>query len=132
MRPTSSRSSRRWHGVAHGKVKVSVTKDRPGHVRKFAAGGDVVGTLHIRPSAEEPDLTEVVLEPIGYSELLPSTDKIEVVKKFIADNPGCTTTAIRQGVPGDNNQVDDAVGKLVEDRTVHVEVRGKGRYHSIA
>jgi KaiC/GvpD/RAD55 family RecA-like ATPase len=46
----------------HGKVDVSILKDRPGSVREFAVGSERVGTLHVEPVPEDPDRVWIHLE----------------------------------------------------------------------
>jgi hypothetical protein len=52
-----------------GKVVVTVTKDRPGSVRKFAADGKRIGTMHLRPVPERgPYALDVTIEPPSFEE----------------------------------------------------------------
>ena len=51
------------------------------------------------------------------------------VKKFIKENPGCSGNAIRSGVDGDNNTIDNARRKLVKDEFVCAHQKGQAQCH---
>ncbi len=110
----------------HGKVKLTIAKDRPGFLRQHAADGKALGTLNL-PSDEAGNIIASIERP-SYSDLVPDRGVVEAVAAWIGENPGHSKRAIRAGVSPHNRDVDDAVDQLaLEGRAQNVS---KGSKHA--
>jgi hypothetical protein len=107
-----------------GTVKVTVVKDRPGQVRKFAGKGKEVGTMHLRPAPDRgPDDLDITVEATTYAESLGiDAELLETVVEFVAANPKTSTRKIREEVGGNAEQVGDAI----QDAAVKGRIRNAG------
>lgn len=83
----------------HGKVAVTVTKDRPGSVRRDAGGAKAVGTMHLRPVPERgPDAVDVTIEPPSYEEDHDRfEDTVAVVATWLAEQPEPVSQNVAEG-----------------------------------
>ena len=112
----------------HGKVDVSILKDRPGTVRMTASGGKKVGTLHVMPS-EHPEGVEMYLEPAAPMTDLSrgaTTDAMERVSRYVEDNAGVSRTTAYKSAGGDWDDNKDALDVLTEEGYISVEEREHG------
>lgn len=102
-----------------GKIKLTVDKDRPGHVRGAAASSRTVGTANITPT-DDGDLTIVIEAP----EAMPTNDAgrnrpthvMERVSNLLATLPdGASKAAIEREIHGKAEVTRDALARLVEE-----------------
>ena len=114
-----------------GRVKITVTKDRPGHVRAFADEGRVA---EARLCSHDDGTVTVTLEaPEGAAAFRPTT-LMERVSRAVEDEPGVGTNAIRRAVKGRANFVQEALSRLIEEKYVDRRQDGDGkavRHYSI-
>jgi hypothetical protein len=114
----------------HGKVEVSILKDRPGTVRTAASGGKKVGTLHVMPSPERPEGVEMYLEPptgllIDLSRGA-SSGAMERVSRYVEDHAGISRTSAYKSAGGDWDDNKDALDVLVEEGYLTLDEREHG------
>lgn len=116
-----------------GLVKVTVAKDRPGHVRQYAEGGQVA-LMRLGSDAETGAVT-VMLDPpdsAGEGGQWRPTLLMERVSRHVEGEPGATRNRIRESVRGKNDYVDTALGILVQEGYVERRPEGKAyRHHSL-
>jgi hypothetical protein len=108
-----------------GHVKLGVTKDRPGHLRRHAVGkriADVTVT-----STEDGTVTIAVDAPETHNGAFRPTVLMGRVHEAIAATPGISKNAIRASVQGKNEAKDLALELLVGEG--YVEVRREGQSH---
>jgi hypothetical protein len=109
----------------HGKVEITVLKDRPGQVRKQATGGKTVGTMHVKPAPERQG-TEVYIEgPSMFGGLQPEA-AMERVSRYIEQHNGASRTKVVDEAGGDKMDNRDALGYLVADGYVEEEIKPWG------
>lgn len=116
-----------------GTLKLTVHKDRPGHVRGFAA--ENVAALVDLSSHDEGDRVVVTLRPpdvdADRSTFRP-TVLMERVSRAIEDAPGLSQRAIRDTVKGTKTDVKLlALELLIAEGNVRVEPDGQARRHYI-
>lgn len=113
----------------HGITKVSVTKDRPGHVRQHAAG-TAIAELHL--TSTETGVTAQLRPPSGASDddqpFRPSV-VMERVSKALERGPSLTMTALRKAVKGRSDYVDLAAQLLEAEGFIGTHRNGQARYH---
>jgi hypothetical protein len=110
-----------------GRVKVTVTKDRPGHVRAFADEGRVAEV--VLSSADGGSVTVRLEAPEGGA--FRPTTLMERVSRVVEDEPGVGTNAIRRTVKGRAKFVQDALAVLIDEGYVdrRGDVDGKAARH---
>jgi hypothetical protein len=107
-----------------GRVKITVTKDRPGHVRAFADEGRVA---EARLQSHDDGTVTVTLEaPEGAGAFRPTT-LMERVSRAVEDEPGVGTNAIRRTVKGRAKFVQEALARLIEEGHVDRRQDGDGK-----
>lgn len=119
-----------------GKLKLTVSKDRPGQVRAVSAGAKAAGTAYIDSTAgdstscwiEPPDL-----RPAGEKPAFRPTMLMERISKFLADVPdgsdGVATRGVINGVSGNDKAIGIGLGILVEEGFVTKTLTGSGAFH---
>jgi hypothetical protein len=112
-----------------GLLKVQVVKDRHGHIRGHAQGSEIAlvrittadnGT-HVAVTIDPPDGTA--------GDAFRPTVLMERVSRFLAENPGASVNAIRHGVHGNNNVIDQAVRVLIAERYIECRQQGQAKRH---
>ena len=99
---------------------MTVTKDRPGHVRAIALGAKAVGVAHLRSGGE--DKVRIMIEPLrekngGFR----PTHLMERVSKLLeASVGGLSKNAVEKGVEGKNDAIRIACQTLIDDGFVSV------------
>jgi hypothetical protein len=105
-----------------GLVKVKVTKDRPGHIRRYAEG-DRIADMRL---FSDGSAVTVELDPPGEAgALLRPTGQMERVSRTLEQDPGLSKRAIRAAVSGRNDVIDLALELLIAEG--YVEPRPDGR-----
>lgn len=111
-----------------GVIRLSVDKDRQGHVRGLAVGGSYLGRVHVTPSG---DGIEMTIEPPSVGEdgqLQPPrpTGYMERVSRALEGVPGgLSKNQIRQVIGGRPTYVIDAINELEKGGFVKVSRRGQ-------
>jgi len=115
-----------------GSSKLSITKDRPGHLRPIAVNGNKDLAL-VNYIAGENGKLSIRLDPIGAGEsTFRPTYLMERISQAVEGEPGITKNGIRQAVHGKNDAKDTALAILIEEGFIRLEVAGQShRHHSI-
>lgn len=113
----------------HGITKITVTKDRPGHVRRFAAG-TTVAELHL--TSNDAGVT-ADLRATGSAgdddEPFRPTAIMERISKALEHSPALTIRALRAAVKGRNEYKDLALELLIAEGYVGAHKQGQSKYH---
>jgi hypothetical protein len=107
-----------------GMSRLSVTKDRPGHVRQHAEG-DYIAEMRV---LSRPDHVRIQLDPPSEREPFRPTVLMERISRAIEESPGLNKNGVR-GLRGNNDAKETALRLLVEEKFVHVEQDGQARKH---
>ena len=113
-----------------GKVKVTVAKDRPGHVRQIAGEGAKVAEIRLASHPEGAVSIEVV-PPSGETDVVAfrPTALMERVSRAIEDAPGLSKNAIRSTVAGKSDYKDLALELLVSESYAEARRDGQAHHH---
>jgi len=106
-----------------GLVRVTVTKDRPGHVRRHAVQGGRVAEMRLR-SRENGSVSVRLDPPSGDDERFRPTHLMQRLSVALEDRPGMSAGDVR-ALRGKNDGLDAALAALVAEG--HVEARQEGR-----
>ena len=109
-----------------GLVKVKVTKDRPGHVRRYAEG-DRIADLRLRSDGE--GVTVELVPPMEAGAPLRPTGQMERVSKVVEQDPGLSKRAIRAAISGRHDVIDLALELLVSEGFVEQRPDGRANAH---
>jgi hypothetical protein len=115
-----------------GKVKITVSKDRCGHVRQREGAGRVIAVLELQ-SWPDGGVTSTLGVPEKVQEgTFRPTVLMGRLSEAIEHNPGLTSRALRSAVRGKNDAKDLALELLVNEGFVAVEAgpRGARLHHS--
>lgn len=100
----------------NGELKMTVTKDRPGHVRAIALGAKAVGVAHLRSAGE--DKVRIMIEGLrdkangGFR----PTHLMEKVSKLLEASTGpLSKNAVEKGIEGKNDAIRIACQTLIDD-----------------
>ena len=107
-----------------GTVAITVTKDRPGHVRAFAAEGKV-GTLTI---TAWPD-GGVTCRLVPPGEEMPDSHLVQRIREYLDTYDGSSVRAIEAAVEGKAVALRGATSWLVDSGQVRVERKGNAHLH---
>jgi hypothetical protein len=107
-----------------GRVKVTVTKDRPGHVRSFAEEGRAAEVRLC--SHDDGTVTVTLVSPEAGGAFRP-TWIMERVSRAVEDEPGIGTNAIKRTVKKKAKFVQDAIALLVEEGFIDQRKDGTGK-----
>jgi len=112
-----------------GSVKVTVSKDRCGHVRQHEGAGKVIAIMELKswPDGGVTASLEVPKAAESDGSFRP-TWLMEKMSQAIADHPGLSARALREAVKGNNETKALALELLVNEGFVEVEV-GSNRQH---
>jgi hypothetical protein len=110
----------------HGITVITVEKDTPGDVRQHAREDGVIAELHL---VSDPDTHEIVAEllPPATTVAVAGSSKVDAVVKFVADNPGETTTAVMKAIGGGSVVALDAVHAAEAEGRVRAQSRGNAK-----
>ncbi|HEX3840812.1 MAG TPA: AAA family ATPase [Acidimicrobiales bacterium] len=104
-----------------GSVKVTVAKDRCGHIRQFEGIGHGIVVMELK-SWPDGGVTATLAVPDSVTdEAFRPTYLMEKLSTAIADSPGLTTRALRAAVKGKNDAKDLALELLVNEGYVDIE-----------
>jgi len=110
-----------------GKVRLTVTKDRPGGVRANAPAGNL-GNFIIDSSASDGHINTLIANTIG-SPLRP-TNTMERISRLLAGTDGMHKTTINKEIAVKQATMDQAIIVLVQEGFVRTsQVAGKTIYH---
>lgn len=118
-----------------GKIKLTVWKDRHGHVRGHAAYG-TIALARIEPT-DNGDIVTVTLDPPAATpgDNFRPTILMERASLAVEDTPGLTTRELRDRIKGSRATAkDDAIQTLIREHHIEVreEARGARRHYPIA
>ena len=112
---------------AIGKIRLTVTKDRPGGVRANAPAGNL-GNFIIDSSASDGHINTLIANTIG-SPLRP-TNTMERISRLLAGTDGMHKTTINKEIAVKQATMDQAIIVLVQEGFVRTsQVAGKTIYH---
>ena len=105
----------------NGELKMTVTKDRPGHVRAIALGAKAVGVAHLRSGGE--DKVRIVIEALrGANGGFRPTHLMEKVSKLLEGSvTALTKSAVEKGVEGKADAIRAACQCLIDDKFIQIE-----------
>jgi hypothetical protein len=106
----------------NGELKLTVTKDRPGHVRAIAVGAKHAGIAHLRSSGENK--VRLAIVPAGHNGTgaFRPTHLMEKVSKLLeASTMPLSKNAVESGVEGKREAVRAAAQILIVEGYVEVE-----------
>ncbi len=110
-----------------GKVRIMVTKDRPGGIREHAPQGSL-GNFIIDSSASDGHINTLIANTIG-SPLRP-TNTMERISRLLAGTDGMHKTTINKQIAVKQATMDQAIIVLVQEGYVRTsQVSGKTIYH---
>jgi hypothetical protein len=110
-----------------GKVRIMVTKDRPGGIREHAPAGSL-GNFIIDSSASDGHINTLIANTIG-SPLRP-TNTMERISRLLAGTDGMHKTTINKEIAVKQATMDQAIIVLVQEGFVRTsQVAGKTIYH---
>jgi hypothetical protein len=107
-----------------GRVRVTVEKDRPGHVRAYATEKRVA--TMVLSSYDDGGVTIHLEAPTGEREE-PNTPVLQRIEEHLTVYPGAGKTALRE--LGNSDQIDDAIKWLVARERVRVQQKGQKHEH---
>ena len=110
-----------------GKVRIMVTKDRPGGIREHAPAGSL-GNFIIDSSASDGHINALIANTIG-SPLRP-TNTMERISRLLAGTDGMHKTTINKQIAVKQASMDQAITVLMQEGFVRTsQVAGKTIYH---
>ena len=115
-------------------MKITVSKDRPGHVRQH---GDESGRVaELRLVTGDDDSVTITVEPpdaLGEGDAFRPTTLMERVSRAVEEAPGLSRNAIESSVRGKTDYKRLALELLIAEGFVRVERDGPAtRHHSVA
>lgn len=106
----------------NGELKMTVTKDRPGHVRAISLGAKAVGVAHLRSAGE--DKVRIMIEGLrdkangGFR----PTHLMEKVSKLLEASSGpLSKSAVEKGVEGKADAIRIACQTLIDDGYISIQ-----------
>lgn len=103
----------------NGELRLSVTKDRPGHVRAIALGAKAVGVAHLRSAGE--DKVRIAIVPVGQPGAFRPTHLMEKVSKVLeASTMPLSKSAVEKAVEGKAEIVRLACQVLADEGYVEI------------
>lgn len=109
-----------------GLVRLTVAKDRPGHVRQHATAGRIAD---VRLRSHGDGSVTVALEPPDSAPAFRPTVLMERLSRAVEQQPGATKSQLRSAVTGRSDAKDVALQLLVADAFVRVEREGQAHCH---
>lgn len=115
-----------------GRVRLSVSKDRPGHVRAYQQAGGTVAVMELR-SYPDGGVMYSLEAPAERSDTFRPTVLMEKLSRAIEETPGLGKRALLGAVPGKQDAKYLALELLVAEGYVRVEpgVRGGQLHHPV-
>jgi hypothetical protein len=109
-----------------GSVKITVTKDRPGHVRGNAKG-DTIGVLELTSYPDGGLVVNIV--PAGEASTVPDIELLTRIGHHLATYDGASKTRIENDVDGKTDRIRSALGWMVDNGWVRVDKVGASHRH---
>jgi hypothetical protein len=110
-----------------GKIRLTITKDRPGGVRANAPAG-AIGNFIIDSSASDGHINTLIANTIG-SPTRP-TNTMERISRLLGNNDGMHKTTISKQIGGKQATIDQAIIVLVQEGHIRTgQVAGKTIYY---
>ena len=116
----------------NGLIKVTVTKDRHGHVRAQQSDGGRIAEMHLRSTANGKVSVELEPPSSGTADSFRPTVLMERIYDALTRSPGLSKTAVRKQVPGNTTYKDIALDLLVEEGYVDRRPEGNANRHYVA
>jgi len=110
-----------------GVTRITITKDRPGHLRRHAVGG-VMAELYLRSDPDGGVFADL-RPPVSTDEWRP-TALMERVSKYVEANPGVSKNTVVGSLKGSRTHLTVALQWLVTDGFIGVE-EGPRRTHQL-
>lgn len=122
---------RRFARDATGEARITVAKDRCGHVRPHVGARGTVATMTLGPSPDGTVTARLAVPQPKTERSCRPTVLMEKLSCAIAKTPGITTSKLRAEVKGKNAAKDYALELLVAEGYVRVKVgpRGARQHH---
>jgi len=109
-----------------GRAKITVSKDRCGHVRQHEGGGRSIATLELKSWPDGGVTAHLDPPPVTSTGSFRPTHLMGKLSVAIRENPGLSTRALRSVVSGKNDAKDLALELLVNEGFVAVEPGPRG------
>ena len=104
----------------NGELKLTVTKDRPGHVRAKSVGAKVAGNAHLR--SHGPNQVRIAIVPVGEVGAFRPTHLMEKISMLLEAASGpLSQTSVSNGVTGKDTYVRDACQVLLSEGYIEVQ-----------
>jgi len=105
-----------------GRVKITVAKDRCGHVRQHEGGARVIALMELRSWPDGGVTVSVETPDAATGGAFRPTFLMERISEVVEANPGLSKRAIRSAVRGKNEVKDLALELLIIEKYVKVEL----------
>lgn len=119
----------------HGYARLTISKDRGGHVRQHSLGGRVAGDFHLDATGTA---TRAWVEGVDGIPRAPDGSErptiiMEKISRWLEDpaNAGAYTRAIRSAKLGSNEHVNNALHRLRVENWVRVDTQGGAHRHYV-
>jgi hypothetical protein len=112
-----------------GIVRITVTKDRPGHVRTFTREG-VVARLHLT-SYPDGGVTAQLCPPDDSTSTTLDMDVANRIVNYLINYPRTSKNALEKELGGNNILLRKTLTSMVAEGWVAVEVRGQSHLHTL-
>lgn len=107
-------------GEQHGIARISVSKDRPGHLRQHAAGG-VIAELHLQSWPDGAVDAELRAPGGNVDGTFRPTVLMERISRYVEEHPGISKNGIATAVKGDDKAKRLAIELLASEGYVTIE-----------
>jgi hypothetical protein len=118
--------------LSAGKLKLTIRKDRHGHIRGHADSSGTIALVNVTPANGGAQVTVTIDPPDAVTsegEFRPTT-LMQRVSEYVAANPGCSQRAIREGVKGRRAKyVDEALRILIAEAYIERPPGGQAHRH---
>lgn len=111
-----------------GKVKITVAKDRPGHVRTHQADDGRIALMTL-DSHDGGGVTVTLDPPEHTGEAFRPTFLMERLSRAIEEQPGLSKRGLRKAVPGKNDAKDLALELLITEGYIAARHEGNADRH---
>lgn len=115
-----------------GSSRITVMKDRPGHIRQYSDESAHVARFQLTEAAGVVSAKLALLDTQADAAAFRPTVLMERVSRALEEHPGLSVTAIRQTVKGKRNEYKDtALELLIADGHVNVKQEGRALRHYV-
>lgn len=103
----------------NGELKLTVTKDRPGHVRAISLGARAAGVAHLRSQGE--DQIRIAIQPLKTANPFRPTHLMDKVSRLLeASKAPLSKAAVEKEIEGKREAIRQACQVLVEEGYIEV------------